>query len=52
MLEFVFDDIFVIFGGRDVQQTVGIMQVLLECCYIQCMNGKFTMGKLESSLLS
>jgi hypothetical protein len=36
--------------GISVSQILH-MQVLLECCYIH-MNGKFTMGKLKSSLLS
>jgi hypothetical protein len=43
MLEFLIDNIFVIFGGRVFQQTVGITMGT------QCVNGKFTMGKLKSS---
>jgi hypothetical protein len=50
MLEFLIDNIFVIFGGRVFQQTVGI-SMGTNCALLLAdlfhINGKFTMGKIE-----
>jgi hypothetical protein len=54
--EFLIDNIFVMFGGRVFQQTVGIPNIVSSERYAGAagmllhINGKFTMGKLKSSL--
>jgi hypothetical protein len=52
MLEFLIDNIFAMFGGRVFQQTVGIPMDAAAAGMLLHINGKFTMGKLKSSVLS